>query len=76
MNVTNLGNVEDEVRLFTSDGLRGWSATISVADSDLTETCRVRNGDELLCTLGVGRRCHSGWTFEAHPKHHWMTDSI
>lgn len=54
VNVTNLGNVEDEVRLFTSDGLRGWSATISVADSNLTETCRVRNGDELLCTLGVG----------------------
>lgn len=50
--LTNQGNTEFEMRVFTSEALRGW--VISISQQDNTKVCEVADDGELLCTLDVG----------------------
>ena len=48
INITNSGNVETEVKVFASEGLRGWSVTLS-ADQGCES-----DGADLICILDEG----------------------
>ncbi len=48
--LSNAGNVESEIRVFSSGGLRGWSVLLSFETGAKCED----NGDHLLCTLQEG----------------------
>ena len=60
--LTNQGNTEFEMRVFTSEALRGWVISISQQDGVMhgetfianTKVCEVTDDEELLCTLDVG----------------------
>ena len=62
--IENEGNTPSEVRIFTSEGLRGWvvsleammSSEISVIDGVIipANTCSVDEGIELICTIQPG----------------------
>ena len=56
----NTGNVRSEVRIFTSENLRGWSV---VLDSDNLD-CTTENTD-LLCMLDEGERLYVNVTIRA-----------
>ena len=45
--LTNIGNVESEVRVFSSGNIRDWTIQISAP-------CQKDNNSDLLCTLAVG----------------------
>ena len=47
--LVNTGNVDTEIRIFTSENLRGWSVVLNADPAD----CRYETG-ELLCDIGQG----------------------
>lgn len=51
-NISNLGNTPSEVRIFTSEGLRGWIVTIETDDP--AHICNPDDGLEVICDLQVG----------------------
>ncbi|MBT6972258.1 MAG: hypothetical protein HOA04_04050, partial [Euryarchaeota archaeon] len=51
--LTNQGNTEFEMRVFTSESIRGWVISISQQQDD--KVCgEITDDEELLCTLDVG----------------------
>ena len=60
ISVVNTGNVRSEIRIFTSDNLRGWSV---VLDSDNFD-CKTENSD-LICMLDEGERLYINVTIRA-----------
>ncbi|MBL6748283.1 MAG: hypothetical protein ISP85_04785, partial [Candidatus Poseidonia sp.] len=60
ISIVNTGNVRTEIRIFTSENLRGWSV---VLDSDNTD-CK-NEGSELMCTLDEGERLYVNVTVRA-----------
>jgi len=60
ISIVNTGNVRSEVRIFTSENLRGWSV---VLDSDNLD-CTTENTD-LLCMLDEGERLYVNVTIRA-----------
>lgn len=60
--LTNEGNTEFEMRVFTSEALRGWVLSISQQDGVMhgetfisnSKVCEAAENGELLCTLDVG----------------------
>jgi len=51
-NVSNLGNTPSEIRIFTSESLRGWIVTIETDDP--AHICNPDDGLEVICDLQVG----------------------
>ena len=60
ISIVNTGNVRTEIRIFTSENLRGWSV---VLDSDNTD-CK-NEGSELMCTVDEGERLYVNVTVRA-----------
>jgi uncharacterized membrane protein len=60
ISILNTGNVRTEIRVFTSENLRGWSVLL---DSDNLE-CQTENGD-LLCMVDEGERLYVNVTIRA-----------
>ena len=60
ISIVNTGNVRTEIRIFTSENLRGWSV---VLDSDNLD-CK-DEGSELLCTVDEGERLYVNVTIRA-----------
>ena len=60
--LTNEGNTEFEMRVFTSEALRGWVISISQQDGVMngdtfianSKVCETTEDEELLCTLDIG----------------------
>ena len=45
----NNGNIDSEIRVFASEGLRGWSIALSASSA-----CESQQDGELICDIGVG----------------------
>jgi len=60
ISVLNTGNIRTEIRVFTSENLRGWSV---ILDSDNPD-CKTENSD-LLCMVNEGERLYVNVTIRA-----------
>ena len=60
ISVLNTGNIRTEIRVFTSENLRGWSVLL---DSDNPD-CKTENSD-LLCMVDEGERLYVNVTIRA-----------
>ncbi len=49
VDITNTGNVDTEVMVFSSGGLRGWNVILTHGSADCDN-----NGDHLICNIGEG----------------------
>jgi len=61
ISIVNTGNVRTEIRVFTSENLRGWSV---ILDSDNPD-CRDEGSSELLCMVDEGERLYVNVTIRA-----------
>lgn len=60
ISIVNTGNVRSEIRIFTSEDLRGWSVVINSEDGD----CTTEN-NELVCMVDQGERLYINATIRA-----------